>query len=83
MLLAASRDDIRGGITQCDSALFITDIQVISAHSEVADICKGRYNFFRLSFRTFSLVASMSISMFGYLKSRNRNFKKFSSFFLL
>lgn len=33
MPLAASRDDIsdiRGGITQWDSALFITDIQVIS-----------------------------------------------------
>lgn len=45
MPLAAIRDDIRGAITQWDSALFITDIQVISAHSEVADICKGRYSF--------------------------------------
>ena len=48
MPLAASRDDIsdiRGGVTQWDSALFITDIQVISAHSEVAFICKGRYSF--------------------------------------
>lgn len=48
MPLAASRDDIsdiRGGVTQWDSALNITDIQVISAHSEVAFICKGRYSF--------------------------------------
>lgn len=48
MPLAASRDDISdiwGGITQWDSALFITDIQVISVHSEVADVCKGRYSF--------------------------------------
>ena len=52
-----------------------------SSYFQVADICKGRYSFFRLCFRTSSLVASMSISMFGYLKVETEILKSFPVFF--